>query len=660
MRRLLLFVVMAVLLIPSVVWACGGFFYADSPMNQNSERMIFTVNGDGTITAIVGINYVGEADDFSWVLPVPSVPELDVVETVSLDILQENTNVYLSAPPHYCNGLSFPYWEGAGGGGPGEFGTVGPYEYAILGGQDQPDVVTWLRENGYVVTEQAEPIIQEYVDMGMYFIAMRLQPDVSVGDIQPLKITFEAEQPMIPIKLAAVAAEEVVPIFVWIFADTQYAPQNYASERVDFTTFRGVNMLSGYFEAYRETNPNLLYEKKRDELQAKHNGQVFITEYAHPTIYFNAGGDALLNDLASRFPYVTRLRAQLSPDQMTLDPMFVPAPEAPPISNQVNLVDYVNPLTYWHCTSRTELTPEQAASLPDTHTRIDDMRLDLAHPAGWVQGNFELDGHLIYTFSPQAVNASNFLNGEIPVLFAYRWESGSFELFREGFTSKIVKELAGLKGYTNQVYYGFEAAAVRTDLYLEQFYSSSEGVGTGVFIGLAAKPELWAEHGAMYEAMLVYAKGFQYYRSPELPHTLFLTADWFQDTYANYTHVEIPYPAGWVEQVDEAGIVTIAPEGESDGMRVVLTPNHDSYYVADLDLLMREYDLSADTVWEAIGPTPCDGPKAVYFEKDGRAGYVRHANLYIIEASAPAAEFAEADALLSEIMNSVFSEVACG
>ncbi|MBZ0305140.1 MAG: hypothetical protein K8I82_03640, partial [Anaerolineae bacterium] len=250
---------------------------------------------------------------------------------------------------------------------------------------------------------------------------------------------------------------------------------------------------------------------------------------------------------------------------------------------------------------------------------------------------------------------------DIPVLFAYRWESGSFELYREGFTYKILRELATLTGYTgDRISYDFEAAAVRTDLYLDEFYRSTEGVGTGVFIAIAASPDLWEENREMYQAVLMYAKGFQYYRSPNLPHTLFLTADWFKDSWANYTHVEIPYPAGWLEQVDAAGIITLAPEGESEGVRVMLRPNLNTYYSTDLSLLTQEYNLSEDTVWEEIGPTSCDGPKAVYFEKEGRAGYVRHANLYIVEASAPVEDFAEAEPLFLDIMNSMFSEVSCG
>src|SRR5687767_9209431 len=68
--------------------ACGGLFCNTLPVDQNAERIIFVVHDDGTISAIVGINYVGKAEDFSWIVPVPSVPQVDVAETELLDTLQ--------------------------------------------------------------------------------------------------------------------------------------------------------------------------------------------------------------------------------------------------------------------------------------------------------------------------------------------------------------------------------------------------------------------------------------------------------------------------------------------------------------------------------------------------------------------------------------------
>ena len=50
------------------VLACGGFFCVDTPVDQNAERIIFTQNRDGTVSAYVQIEYTGSAPDFSWIL----------------------------------------------------------------------------------------------------------------------------------------------------------------------------------------------------------------------------------------------------------------------------------------------------------------------------------------------------------------------------------------------------------------------------------------------------------------------------------------------------------------------------------------------------------------------------------------------------------------
>ena len=44
--------------------ACGGFFCTSVPVDQNAERIIFTQNGDGTVSAYVQIEYTGAAPDF--------------------------------------------------------------------------------------------------------------------------------------------------------------------------------------------------------------------------------------------------------------------------------------------------------------------------------------------------------------------------------------------------------------------------------------------------------------------------------------------------------------------------------------------------------------------------------------------------------------------
>lgn len=175
-RGLVLFVFIFGLLalLPVMTSACGGFFCTTTPIDQSAERIIFLVNDDETITAIVGINYSGAAEDFSWVVPVPSPPVLDVAETQSINALQLATDVQFNLPDRYCDDLF--YYNGRGGGGDGgmfvEEGHVGPYDYAIIGSEDPNEMIAWLRDNGYRITPEMEPLIAVYVEEDMYFLAM--------------------------------------------------------------------------------------------------------------------------------------------------------------------------------------------------------------------------------------------------------------------------------------------------------------------------------------------------------------------------------------------------------------------------------------------------------------------------------------------------------
>src|SRR6478672_194752 len=82
---------------PSAALACGGFFCNQSqPVNQAAEGIIFADNGDGTTTAVIQIQYQGPSKNFSWLLPISSVPKADsdigVASNVALQRLQAATN----------------------------------------------------------------------------------------------------------------------------------------------------------------------------------------------------------------------------------------------------------------------------------------------------------------------------------------------------------------------------------------------------------------------------------------------------------------------------------------------------------------------------------------------------------------------------------------
>ena len=82
---------------PEIASACGGFFCSSPnlPINQAAEKIIFSANANGTVTAVIQIAYQGPAPKFSWLLPISSVPTADqigVASNLAFQRLQSATN----------------------------------------------------------------------------------------------------------------------------------------------------------------------------------------------------------------------------------------------------------------------------------------------------------------------------------------------------------------------------------------------------------------------------------------------------------------------------------------------------------------------------------------------------------------------------------------
>ena len=99
-------------------------------------------------------------------------------------------------------------------------------------------------------------------------------------------------------------------VMTWIYADRQAVPINYAKMEI-------ANEELIFFGRGGSNNYRQLMSQKADE----YGGQAFITEYAAPTRDLVVV-HPLLQDLSSRYAYVTRLNTVISPEEMTVDPIF--------------------------------------------------------------------------------------------------------------------------------------------------------------------------------------------------------------------------------------------------------------------------------------------------------------------------------------------------
>ena len=326
-----LLALLAATMVPSPALACGGFFCLNSPINQQVERIIFTQDGS-TINAYVQINYTGSDESFAWVVPVPSVPEVDVAEMdMFLELDTMTTPTFIPPPIPECALRDMPIMavaESAADGGVTVYssGEVGPFGFDVVGSEDPDALIHWLQDNGYRIEETMYPLVHVYVQEQMLFLAMKLRPGQGVQDIQPVKMTYQSEWPMIPLRLTAVAANPNMGVLVWLFGNAQYESDNYQKleipdAEIQFDPFGGHN----YF---------ILRSQAIDEV----GGQGFVTEYAGPTHELVAI-DQDLQALLNQHPYMTRAYTEISPEEMTVDPTFRYNESLPPMSNIHDLSD---------------------------------------------------------------------------------------------------------------------------------------------------------------------------------------------------------------------------------------------------------------------------------------------------------------------------------
>lgn len=281
---------------PSPAEACGGLFCdTQQPVNQAAERIVFSTNPDGTVTAVVQILYQGPSEEFAWVLPVPSVPDVSVSSDLAFQRLQLATNPQYTMTTRVegecreesrglfgsSNDAAFDSANNAPSPSQDEgvsvldSGVVGPYDFTVIevqAGLPQPEeaALDWLDANGYEISAIAPNVIRPYLEEGMALIAFRLTKNSVSGDIRPVVLNYESDNPMIPIKLTAVAANDDMGVMTWVLGDDRAVPVNYKSLVLNEALINWFNPGQNY---------NAVVSAAADEA----GGQGFTTEMAGST-----------------------------------------------------------------------------------------------------------------------------------------------------------------------------------------------------------------------------------------------------------------------------------------------------------------------------------------------------------------------------------------
>jgi len=313
-----------------VVEACGGFFHAGhtrerSPVKQAGLNIAFGVRsadvdvnldrGEGTsninatvdVEMTVQINYEGPAEDFAWVVPVPAKPTISISSDILFSALSEATRPTFNLSIDESRAISdSSCWRRrerernlcGGGYRPApveegivlETGSIGPFDFVVLdppdndtgNSSDPNNVFDWLNTNGYAQPEEAKPLVARYAEMGMQFVALRLQNNSTTGDIQPVTLAYQLPHSLqdnpvgnIPIELTSIAATPDMPIQIYLLGPHRGVAYNFADVEIDHQLIDWWGCFYSSQDCYLESFRNLFHDVAIDV-----NGHAVITEFA--------------------------------------------------------------------------------------------------------------------------------------------------------------------------------------------------------------------------------------------------------------------------------------------------------------------------------------------------------------------------------------------
>jgi hypothetical protein len=367
-------IALAVLTWQAEAHACGCFTQPNvqTPVVQAGERILFAHEG-GNLVAYIQIQYQGSADHFGWLVPLPSVPTLELgTDEVFTQLGNVTQPTFTLTTNNICTGVSYSSSSssGIGCGGEEDFSaeapaqdlgipladgaaqmnpvvvqsSIGPYDYAVLKADDQTEMTKWLNDNGYFVPDATGQAVKPYLHSGAFFLALKLQAGQSTGDIVPIVLRYASDLPMIPITLTSVGAVPNMGILVWVLGGSRAIPRNYHHTVLDdMPIWLGANYQQQIISAVKEA-------------PGHHS---FVTEYAGPAtvmsqrIYYPGrfGDLTVARTITDPINYMHYLRNNgyvFDSTLLALLERFIPEPQQAVIDGIPESEFYTNFDMYWN------------------------------------------------------------------------------------------------------------------------------------------------------------------------------------------------------------------------------------------------------------------------------------------------------------------------
>ncbi|MBD3576940.1 MULTISPECIES: DUF2330 domain-containing protein [Streptomyces] len=241
----------------SPAYACGcGAMIPDGGSRLGVERETSVVRWDGRTEQIVmRFTVGGDARRAAWIMPVPTRATVDLAdagvftELSRLTAPERRTRHYFLPrsgdwPFDFVDGATAGAMPGAGAPPVGVVGRerLGDFDVARLTAGDPAALRGWLEANGFSLPDTLTTEVKPYVDQGWEYVAVRLAPRDEGkplrGDLDPLRIRFDSDRLVYPMRLSRMARTPQ-SLGLYVLADHRMEPASAIGGAEPEVTFAG-------------------------------------------------------------------------------------------------------------------------------------------------------------------------------------------------------------------------------------------------------------------------------------------------------------------------------------------------------------------------------------------------------------------------------------
>lgn len=214
MKKFVFVASLVLLVLPMIARADGVIFPPPDYWMQETDQKAVIFHEKNLETMVLSVTFRGDAEDFSWIVPTPTRPEVEKSTDELFTALEK-----LTAPQYDYRVM--PMYGGAAEGVATDLGVnvvetkkVEYYDIAVLEA-DNPEALTkWLEENKYQFPADGKYLLDDYISNKWYFTAIKIDTKSLSGGVAaqlreghavPLKFTFTSANIVYPLKISGLA-----------------------------------------------------------------------------------------------------------------------------------------------------------------------------------------------------------------------------------------------------------------------------------------------------------------------------------------------------------------------------------------------------------------------------------------------------------------------